>query len=286
MIFGRSPLVVAGVAVLAVLIGLVAWTELSHAVSLATGSDMDAYWNAALRVRDGEPLYRAGIATDSDLYRYAPWFAYAWVPLTFLPKDAVLISWMILCLGAAVVAVAPLLRYGPVGWAALAFLLPYGLEGAADGNVQPLLVLALLWGAPRRSGPIWVALAASLKLVPIVLVAVYAGRREWARAVWTLAITAALVLPALAFDLSGYSRDIGAGQLSLLTVSPLLFGAVAFVAVAAAYRWADTRWAWLLASLAMMLALPRFLLYEISFATVGLAEDAPSEPMAAVSTPS
>jgi hypothetical protein len=41
----------------------------------------------------------------------------------------------------------------------------------------------------------------------------------------------------------------------------------------------------LLGSLAMMLALPRFLLYEISFATVGLAEDAPAEPMAAVSTP-
>ena len=96
--------------------------------------------------------------------------------------------------------------------AALAFLLPFGLEGAAYGNVQPLLVLALLWGAPRRSGPIWVALAASLKLDPILLVVVYAGRGEWARAAWTLAITAALVLPMLAFDLSGYSRDIGAGR--------------------------------------------------------------------------
>lgn len=283
---GRSPLAVAGVAVLAVLIGLVAWTELSHAASLSTGSDMDAYWNAALRVRDGEPLYRPGIATDSDLYRYAPWFAYAWVPLTFLPRDAVLFGWMVLCVGAALAAVVPLLRQGPIGWAALAFLLPFGLEGAAYGNVQPLLVLALLWGAPRRSGPIWVALGASLKLVPIVLVAVYAGRREWARAAWTLAITAALVLAAFAFDLSGYPRDIGAGQLSLLTVSPLLFGAVALAAVAAAYRWAGTRWAWLIGSLAMMLALPRFLLYEISFATVGLAEDAPAEPMTAVSTPS
>ena len=283
---GRSPFVVAGVAVLSVLIGLVAWTELSHAASLSTGSDMDAYWNAALRVRDGAPLYLPGVATDSDLYRYAPWFAYAWVPLTFLPRDAVLFGWMVLCVGAALGAVAPLLRHGPIGWAALAFLLPFGLEGAAYGNVQPLLVLALLWGAPRRSGPIWVALGASLKLVPIVLVAVYAGRREWARAAWTLAITAALVLPALAFDLSGYPRDIGAGQLSLLTVSPLLFGVVALAAVAAAYRWAGTRWAWLLGSLAMMLALPRFLLYEISFATVGLAEDAHAEPVAAVSTPS
>jgi hypothetical protein len=286
VILGRSALVIAGVAGLAVLIGLVAWTELAHAASLSTGSDMDAYWNAALRLRDGAPLYQPGIATDSDLYRYAPWFAYAWVPLTYLPKDAVLVGWMALCLAAAVAAVAPLLRHGPVGWAALAFLLPFGLEGAAYGNVQPLLVLGLLWGVPRRTGPIWVALAASLKLVPIVLVAVYAGRREWARAAWTLAITAALVLPALAFDLSGYPRDIGAGQLSLLTVSPLLFWVVAAVAVASAYRWAGTRWAWLLGSLAMMLALPRFLLYEISFATVGLAEDVPADGVAAVTTPS
>jgi hypothetical protein len=275
---GRRLLVVAGAVLLAVLIGLVAWTELNHAASLASGSDMDAYWNAAQRIRHGEQLYRPGIATDSYLYRYAPWFAYAWVPLTFLPKDAVLLGWMVLCLAAAVVAVAPLLRHGPIGWAALAFLLPFGLEGAAYGNVQPLLVLALLWGAPRRSGPIWVALAASLKLVPILLVVVYAGRREWARAAWTLAITAALVLPMLAFDLSGYSRDIGAGQLSLLTVSPVLFAVVALLGIAAAYRWAGTRWAWLLGSLAMMLALPRFLLYEISFATVGLARDTADPP--------
>ncbi len=273
MIAGRRPLVVAGAAALAVLIGLVAWTELNHAASLADGRDMNAYWNAALRLRDGEPLYRAGVANDSNLYRYAPWFAVLWLPLTFLPKEAVLVGWMALCLAAAVAAVAPLLRAGPVGWAAVAFLLPFGLEGAAYGNVQPLLVIALLWGAPRRSGPIWVALAASLKLVPIVLVAVYLGRREWARAAWTVALFLALVAPMLAFDLSGYARDIGSGQLSLLTVSSVLFGVVAMAAVAAAYRWAGTRWAWLLGSLAMMLGLPRFLLYEISFATVALAEE-------------
>jgi hypothetical protein len=270
---GRSPLVLAGAAIIAVLIALVAWTELNHAASLASGSDMDAYWNTAMRLRDGEPLYRPGVATDSDLYRYAPWFAAIWIPLTYLPKDPVLIGWMVICLGAAVLSVAPLLHEGPAGWAALAFLLPFQLEGAAFGNVQPILVLALLWGAPRRSGPLWVALGASLKIVPTVLVLVYAGRGEWRRALLTLALTALLVGPMLLFDLSGYSTDIGAGQLSLLTVSPWLFGAVLVVALAATFLLARGRYAWAVGSLAMMLALPRFLIYEISFAVVGLVRE-------------
>ena len=147
----RALLLVAPV--VATLIALAAWTEFGHAASLVTGSDMDAYWEAAERLRNGDSLYRAGIETDSDLYRYAPWFAAAWVPLTYLPKEAVLVGWMALCLAAAVASVAPLAREGIAGWAALVFLLPLQLEGAAFGNVQPLLVLLLLWGAPRRSGP-------------------------------------------------------------------------------------------------------------------------------------
>ena len=50
----RSPLALASAAVIAVLIGLAGWTELNHAASLSTGSDMDAYWNAAVRLRGGD----------------------------------------------------------------------------------------------------------------------------------------------------------------------------------------------------------------------------------------
>jgi len=265
------PLVWVGAAVLAVLIGLASWTELSHAASLSTGSDMDAYWNAAMRLRDGAPLYVPGQPTDSALYRYAPWFAYAWIPLTFLPKGAVLLGWMTLCLGAAVASVAPLLWRGPAGWATLALLLPFQLEGAAYGNVQPLLVLALLWGLPRRSGPVWVALAASMKVAPVLLAVVYAGRGEWRRAGLTLLLTVLLVAPMLLFDLSGYSTQIGGGQMSLLTVSPVLWAVVALAALAAAWALARTGYGWLAGAVALLLALPRFLIYEISFLVAGLA---------------
>ena len=205
-----------GVIAIAVMIALVSWTELGQAASRSSGSDMDAYWNAALRLRAGDPLYLAGNPTDSDLYRYAPWFAAAWIPLTFLPKDAVLVGWMLLCLAAAIFSVAPLLWRGPAGIALFALLLPFQLEGAAYGNVQPILVLALLWGVERRSGPLWIALAASLKATPVVLVLVYAGRREWRRALLALLLTGILVAPMLLFDLRGYSTASGGGQMSLL----------------------------------------------------------------------
>jgi Glycosyltransferase family 87 len=267
----RNPLALAGAAGIAVLIGLAGWTELNHAASLSTGSDMDAYWNAAMRLRAGQPLYVPGFPTDSDLYRYAPWFAYVWVPFTFLPKGAVLFGWMVLCLGAAIASAAPLLWRGPAGWATIGLILPFQLEGAAFGNVQPLLVLALLWGLERRSGPLWLGIAASLKGAPILLAMVYAGRGEWRRAAAAMAFTAILVLPMFLFDLRGYSTRIGGGQMSLLTVSPIIWMAAILVAVVATWAVARTRYAWVAGSAAMMLALPRFINYEIGFALVGLA---------------
>lgn len=269
----RRASLVLGMAVVATLIALAAWTEFNHAAALSSGSDMDAYWEAALRLREGQPLYRPGLETDSDLYRYAPWFAMLWVPLTFLPKDAVLLAWMTLCLAAAIASVAPLIREGVAGWAALAFLLPFQLEGAAFGNVQPLLVLALVWGAPRRSGPVWIALGASLKGAPLVLAAVYAGRGEWRRVAWTLGLTAALVAPMLLFDLSDYSTEIGGGQMSLMQVSPVLWAVVALGTVGITVALARTPYAWLAGAIATMFALPRFLLYQISFVVIGLARE-------------
>jgi len=262
-----------GVTAIAVMIALVSWTELSHAASLSSGSDMDAYWNAALRLRAGDPLYVAGNPTDSDLYRYAPWFAAAWIPLTYLPKDAVLVGWMLVCLAAALLSVAPLLWRGPVGIALFALLLPFQLEGAAFGNVQPLLVLALLWGVERRSGPLWIALAASLKATPLLLAAVYAGRREWRRAILALVLAGILIAPMLLFDLRDYSTASGGGQMSLLAVSVFAWLPAIALALLAVFWLARTRYAWLAGSVAVMVALPRMLLYEIGFVLVGLAGD-------------
>ena len=192
---------------IAVLMALTSYALLTYALARPVGVDVTAYWNAAERLRDGETLYQAGAANASDLYRYAPWFAFAWIPLTYLPFEAVVSAWVGLMVAAALISTVPLLRLGPTGWAAFAFFLPLQLEGAVFGNVQPLLVLMLMWGVNRRSGPIWIAVGASLKAVPLALALVYAGRGEWRKAAVATGLTAVLVAPMLVFDLSGYSTD-------------------------------------------------------------------------------
>jgi hypothetical protein len=236
------------------------------------GVDVTAYYHAAERLRDGGTLYAAGAANASDLYRYAPWFAAAWIPATYLPIEAVAAAWVGLMGVAALLSTLPLLRFGPTGWAAFAFFTPLQLQGAVFGNVQPLLVLLLVWGVNRRAGPLWVAIGASLKLVPISLALVYAGRGEWRKAGLTLALTALLVAPMLLFDLSGYSTAPGPNQDSLAGVSLLLFLPVAAVALASAYLLARGRHGWAAGAFAMVATLPRLLSYQSSFLLVGLAD--------------
>lgn len=74
--------------------------------------DSEAYWNAALRLRGGEPLYvPVDPGADEMIARYAPWFAWLWVPLTMLPKGAVQVGWSLLLLAA--VATGPAAAAGP-----------------------------------------------------------------------------------------------------------------------------------------------------------------------------
>lgn len=257
--------------VMATILALTSYALLSAAFRQEIGVDMAAYWNAAERLRYGDTLYLAGAPNASDLYRYAPWFAAVWVPLTFLPREAVMVGWLGILLGAAALSTVPLLWRGPAGWAAFAVFAPLQLHGAAFGNVQPLLVLVLMWGVERRTGPLWVALGASLKAVPLALALVYAGRGEWRRAALAALLAAILVGPMLLFDLSGYSTEPGPNQVSLAGVSQFLFVPVALAAVALAFALARTRYRWAGTSLAMIASLPRLLTYEISFLLVGLA---------------
>jgi hypothetical protein len=261
----------------ALLVALMAYALMTYALSREVGSDVAAYWAAAERIRAGEPLYLGGAANASDLYRYAPWFAYAWVPLTLLPRDVVTMAWVGLMLVAALASTLPLVRHGLAGTAAFALFAPLQLQGAAFGNVQPLLVLMLLWGVERRSGPLWIAIGASLKAVPLLLALVYAGRGEWLRAGLAVLLSAILVAPALLFDLSGYSTEPGPSQMSLTAVAFALYVVVAIALAALAYLGARSRYRWLFGALAMLMALPRALTYETGFLLVGLARP-PSEP--------
>jgi hypothetical protein len=228
--------------------------------------DMGAYWEAAGRLREGLPLYPALPDADaSDVYRYAPWFAWAWVPLTYLPREVVNVAWSVVLLAASAAALTPLARAR--AWLAVAFFAPILVGISAIGNVQPLIVAALVLGLERRSGPLWIAAAASLKAVPILFVVTYLGRRQWLRAAVTLGLTAVFVAPALRYDLSSYPTGAGAAA---MVPFPILYGALVAGGMLVSLRLASSRLGWLASATTVALAVPRFFVYDVTFLMAGV----------------
>ncbi len=272
---GSLPLArVARLLVLAIVIG---WSISNVAFHVATWSlsDMDAYWNAAMRLREGQALFPPlADPSAADVYRYAPWFAAAWVPLTFLPKVIVGVGWSALLLAGTAVALWPL-RRGGLTAVAVAFLLGSFLIWAASvGNVQPLLVAALVWGLDRRSGPLWVGLAASLKAVPLLYALMYVARREWWRAAACVAIAALFSAPFLLVNLSSYPVSSGDAPSPLLALSPVLYGAAVMAMMAGTIVLAARRSTYdrLAAATAVLAALPRITLLDLPQLLIGVRE--------------
>lgn len=236
-------------------------------------SDMDAYWNAAMRIRDGDPLFpQLSDVSAPDVYRYAPWFAALWVPLTHLPKVVVSILWSIILVGAVLACLKPLLRLDLTSIAAATFFGSFLVWGASIGNVQPLLVAGLLYTVDRRAGPLVIGVTASLKAVPILFVLLYVGRREWGRA--AVALGCALVLTAsfLLVDLTHYPSAPGDAPSPLFALSPILFGVALVLVAAVAIRLASLRSAHdrLGAAGAALAALPRITLLDLPLLLVGV----------------
>jgi hypothetical protein len=244
-------------------------------------TDAQAYWNAALRLRDGGPLYPPiDDVNASTVYRYAPWFAFAAIPFTYLPPTAAGAAWSLILVAASAAAVQPLIRDREIVMAAFFASVLLGIS--AIGNAQPLIVAALVHGVERRSGPLWIAVTASLKGVPLAFALVYLGRRQWWRFGAAIMLTALLLAPMLAFDLSNYVTD--ASDAALLIRWPVLWGAVAIAASAITVLLARGRFGWLAAGATAALVLPRFFVYDITFLVPAFARpanrpvDAPERP--------
>jgi hypothetical protein len=243
------------------------WTV--NGLSLA---DAQAYRMAADRLRVGQALYPSVADPGAaSVYRYAPWFAAAWIPIAALPTPMGDMLWTSALLAASVVAMLPLARRRTLSASLLAVLGGTMLAWtAARGNVHPLMMVALVHGLHRRSGPIWVALAASLKAVPILFVLVYLARREWSRAALAIVLTAALVapMPYLGWKLGG--ANLGASLSLWYLGSPLLWGIAAGIALvlALAVAWRFPHFAGLASAVTVILALPRLLLYDLTYLLV------------------
>ena len=85
---------------------------ISIVAALATWDliDFNAYWEGALRARTGQELWPPGTDTNDALFRYSSWYAWAWVPLTYLPRQLVEVGWSIVLLLAPSVAIVRLMR--------------------------------------------------------------------------------------------------------------------------------------------------------------------------------
>ena len=238
--------------------------------------DVEAYWQAALRLRDGQPLYPTGIDPDSyAVFRYTPWFAWLWVPLTHLDRGIVEWAWGALLAAASLAILLALLRLRSLAAVALALIItPWLLSLVQVGNIQPLVVAALAFGTSRWSGPVWVALAASLKVVPILWTLVYVARREWLRVAISVALAAVLSAPILLNDLAGYSTDPGRSFSLYYWVSPAawLIGAAASGLLAVFLALRRSEWVWPAIALAVMLAAPRSHVTYATFLVIGILE--------------
>lgn len=224
-------------------------------------TDGHAYWAAGERLRFGESLYPPTLDPESsDAYRYAPWFAWAWVPLTYLPEPLVAASWTVAMLAAWALPLPAFFGAGWTGRAVVFLAAPPLLVAALGGNVQPAIIAVLYAGLERRWGPAAVGLAASLKLFPVLFAIVYAARGEWWRAGGGILLGAFLWLPALAYGIDDYPAVIG-GALSLWTISPIVY----LAAVALLLAWTWRRRSWPAASLLVLVASVRFIPYHLGY---------------------
>jgi hypothetical protein len=253
---------------LAIIIG-VGIFNIYQAVIGWTLSDAGAYWNAAMRLREGAELYPTLASVDaSEVYRYAPWFAWLTVPVTYLPVQLAGALWSAVLLGASAAALVPLVRMR--AWLLVAFFGPILVGISAVGNVHALMLAPLMWTINRRSGPVWVAISASLKIFPLLLALVYAGRGQWRRFAVSVLLTGVLWAPALLYDLSDYA--VRAGEAAALYNQPVLYVLVGGAAVGVTLALAMGRYGWLSAATAVVVALPRIFVYDVSYLMLGLAD--------------
>src|SRR5574338_236610 len=99
---------------------LLALTLLSLAAAIITAAalaewlgngptDFNTYWHAGDRLRHGGELYTAhgeGVS-EPVMYRYAPWLAWLFVPVSLVPREFAAVPWMLLCAAAGVYVLRP-----------------------------------------------------------------------------------------------------------------------------------------------------------------------------------
>lgn len=259
-------LVLAASAVLGALIGL--QTLILH-LTLDPLADVRAYYDAGARLNAGLPLYDQPAGTDdAAFYRYPPLLAVFFRPLALLPFETAALIWEALLL---VLFAATVYRSGLRNrwtWLVMGWLAAPIAWSLAIGQAQVAVTFLVILGTPFG-----IALAANLKLLPLLVAVYWVGRRDLRTlgklGLWLVGLAALSLLlePAGTIAFIGFPDPAQVGNVenrSLYALSPLLW--LAFVAMLAglALRFAPTRAGWALAVTLSVLASPRLLMYQLS----------------------
>ncbi len=262
----RLSYVFVAVAVLGAIIG--AETVRVHLI-VDPFADIRAYYDAGARLNAGDPLYvqPAGI-DDPGFYRYPPLLAIAFRPLALLPFETAALIWE----GLLLVAFAwTIVRLGPRRrwtWLVLGWLAPAIGWSLAVGQAQVLVTLLLTLGSPLA-----IALAAHVKLFPLLIALHWAARRDRRSLTRLVAWVAGLTTASFALEPAGTLAFLGfpglaqvghVRNLSPYATSPLLWLVIVVALVGVAWWTARSRWGWATAVALVVLASPRLLLYQLS----------------------
>jgi hypothetical protein len=285
----RLRAVLLGAAVIGTLIGV---NNLVLHLTMDPLADVRAYYDAGARLNAGLPLYDQPADTNAAaFYRYPPLLAIAFRPLALLPFDVAAALWEVALVASFGLALRRLGLERPATWLALGMLAMPVAWSLAIGQAQVLVTALLALGAPWA-----VALAANLKLLPVLAAIYWLGRRDWRSlgrfAAWitALALLQLVLEPRgtiafLSFPSLGQVGEVS--NLSPYGISPLLWLVLLAAGLLLALRLAGTRYGWAAAVALAVLATPRLLAYQLSTLLAGLAAPdrvAPA-PAARIETP-
>lgn len=231
-------------------------------------ADAHAYYDAASRLNAGQPLYPAGVSPNgNEIYLYPPLLAIALRPFALLPFELFALLWELVIVASFVL----LLRYVGVRkrstWIAIGLLgVPIGwCLTIAQAHVPFTYLLAL--GQPWS-----IALAANLKLTPVLIAIWWLGRRDYQSVAAFLVWMGLFAVIQVALEAPGtlaFFRNVGFAQvgevrnISPYAISPWLWVAFVLVAALVTLALARTRWGWPAAVALVTFSPPRLLVYML-----------------------
>jgi Glycosyltransferase family 87 len=273
--------VLAGAAVLGLALGI--QTLVLH-LSTDPLADVHAYYDAGARLNAGLPLYDQPATTnDNEFYRYPPLLAIVFRPLALLPFEAAAAIWeafLVVCLALTIVRLGLNRRT----WVVLGMLALPILWSLAIGQAQVVVTLLMALGTPMT-----VALAAHLKIFPVLAAIWWLGRRDFRSFAWFVAWLAGLGVVQLVLEPAGtlaFPASLGLEQVgnvenrSLYAYSPIAWAVAVVAGTVVAWRLAPTRYGWVAAVALSVLATPRLLIYQLSTLVAALREPRSSSPPA------